>query len=78
MEVCEAVCEGRAVSLVEGEGRGSSIVVASLGNLRGQAVTGLRIRIRKDPELFPGSGIICFRSGSGHPPYRGLISFTKL
>jgi hypothetical protein len=30
-EVCEAVCEGRCVSLVEGEGRAASILVASLG-----------------------------------------------
>ena len=35
MEVCEAVGEGRSVSLVEGEGRGSSIVVASLGKVTG-------------------------------------------
>ncbi len=30
-EVCEAVSEGRTVVLVEGEGRGSSILVASIG-----------------------------------------------
>ena len=35
VEVCEAVGEGRSVSLVEGEGRGSSIVVASLGKVTG-------------------------------------------
>jgi hypothetical protein len=31
VEVCEAVSEGRTVVLVEGEGRASSILVASLG-----------------------------------------------
>jgi hypothetical protein len=34
VEVCEAVSEGRTVVLVEGEGRASSILVASLGRER--------------------------------------------